>query len=357
MINLRYHIVSITAVFLALGIGIAMGSSFLSDAAVDQVDRNIASTRQEAREARAEAGRLRDEVEQRTQRDEDLRDQAAARLFRADLEGVPVVLLTVGGVDEDSLDRLRTALASSRATFAGTLTITDGVAATGDDGDTVAELLDREEASEAALRSGLVAGVADELLAAAAAADPEEEGRGTTTTTGTTAPDVTGTGPADPTTPADPSGDEAPADDPPAPELIRALVEEGIFDYEPAPGGEPIETALEVPGHRYVIVSGADADVADGLFFRPLLRALTEDQPAPVVVASAAVGEGAEFDRSVAIGPLLADEVVAARITTVDDLESVSGLAAVVLGLDDLGRDRRGHYGIGPGAESQLPQP
>ena len=50
-------------------------------------------------------------------------------------------------------------------------------------------------------------------------------------------------------------------------------------------------------------------------------------------------------------------DVVAARISTVDNLESVSGLTAVMLSLDDLGRDRRGHYGIGPGAESQLPQP
>ncbi|HYI60272.1 MAG TPA: copper transporter [Acidimicrobiales bacterium] len=356
MINLRYHIVSITAVFLALGIGIAMGSSFLSDAAVEQVDRNIESTRNEARSARAEAGRLRDEVERRTERDEELRDQAAARLFRADLAGVPVVVLTVGGVDEDSLDRLRTALTSSQADFAGTLTITDGVAATGDDANTVARLLDREDASEAALRSGLAVGVARELLAAAGAAeDQEDEGGSTTTGPGTTTTDVPGS--TVPGTEPDPTTTTTPPDEAPTPELIRALVDEGILDYEPAPGGEPIETALEAPGHRYVIVSGADADVADGLFFRPLLRAMTDDQPAPVVVASAAVGDEAEVDRTVAIAPLLVDEVVAARITTVDDLESLGGLAAVVLGLDDLGRDRRGHYGIGPGAESQLPQP
>jgi hypothetical protein len=357
MINLRYHIVSITAVFLALGIGIAMGSSFLSDAAVDQVGRNIESTRNEAREARAEAGRLRDEVAQRTERDEELRDQAAARLFRADLDGVPVVLLTVGGVDEDSLDRLRTALTGSRADFAGTLTITDGVAATGDDAETVARLLDREDASEAALRSGLVTEVARELLAAAEPApEDEEEGGATTTDPGTTLPGDPGT--TLPGTEPDPTTTTTPPDPAPTdPELVRSLVEEGILDYEPAPGGEPIETALEAPGHRYVIVSGADADVSDGLFFRPLLRAMTEDGPAPVVMASAAVGDQAEFDRAVAISPLLADDVVAARITTVDDLESLGGLAAVVLGLDDLGRDRRGHYGIGPGAESQLPQP
>ena len=42
MINLRYHIVSIVAVFLALGIGLALGSTFVDSILVnelkDQVD-------------------------------------------------------------------------------------------------------------------------------------------------------------------------------------------------------------------------------------------------------------------------------------------------------------------------------
>ena len=41
MINLRYHIVSITAVFLALGIGVVMGTSFLGKATVDQLKTQI----------------------------------------------------------------------------------------------------------------------------------------------------------------------------------------------------------------------------------------------------------------------------------------------------------------------------
>ena len=44
MINLRYHIVSITAVFLALAIGVVMGTSFLSRATVDLL--NDEDTRQ-----------------------------------------------------------------------------------------------------------------------------------------------------------------------------------------------------------------------------------------------------------------------------------------------------------------------
>ena len=41
MINLRYHIVSIIAVFLALAIGVVMGTSFLGKATVDQLKTQI----------------------------------------------------------------------------------------------------------------------------------------------------------------------------------------------------------------------------------------------------------------------------------------------------------------------------
>lgn len=372
MINLRYHIVSITAVFLALGIGIAMGSSFLSDAAIDQVDRNIQSTREEARAAREEAAELREELAELEARSAELLEQGAARLFRDHLEGVPVVLVTVGGVDEDSLELLRTALASSEAQFEGTLTITGDVTVPDGAVDTLRVLLDADEDTSAAeLRARLVAAVADELLAAAAS--PAEEGEGGEggdpgdggeggTTTSTTAPGDPGTTtPAEvpPAVPGDTTTTTAPeeAEEPFSPDLLRSLVSEGVMDYEPAPGGLPIEEALADPGHRYVVVSGPDADVADTQFLHPLLRALTEDGPAPVVVASASVGEEAEATRASVVAPLLEDEQLADRISTVDDLETIGGIAAVVLALDDLGIDRRGHYGIGPGAESQLPLP
>lgn len=51
MINLRYHIISIVAVFLALGIGLALGSTFVDSILVneleDQVDE-FEADRQEA---------------------------------------------------------------------------------------------------------------------------------------------------------------------------------------------------------------------------------------------------------------------------------------------------------------------
>ena len=82
---------------------------------------------------------------------------------------------------------------------------------------------------------------------------------------------------------------------------------------------------------------------------------MTADGPAPVVVASAATGPDPEAVRDDSIGPLIKDGTIGSRITTVDDLESFSGLAAVVLSLQDLGRGLHGHYGVGSDAKTQLP--
>ncbi len=41
MINFRYHIVSLIAVFLALGIGLVLGTTFLDDATIDGLERQL----------------------------------------------------------------------------------------------------------------------------------------------------------------------------------------------------------------------------------------------------------------------------------------------------------------------------
>jgi len=322
MINLRYHIVSITAVFLALGIGIAMGSSFLGTALSDQVQRNIEDKRQEAAEARAERDELRSQLDRARGRDDDLMEQGAELLFREQLREVPVVVVTVGGVDDESLDTLRTALEGSQATFEGTITVRDKVV---DEGaaEELADILGVEGATGAALQAALVDAVATEMVDHGA----EENGG----------------------SPGDPR----------VPDVTRALVDAGYFDYEAAPGGREAETLLASDGYRYVIVTGPQPDVPDLSFLLPLVQAMATDDPAPVVVATAATGDDpveVEETRTQALAPLREDDDVNGRITTVDDLETFEGVAAVVFGLEDLSRNRRGHYGVGDGSESLLPE-
>ena len=63
MINLRYHIVSITAVFLALGIGITMGSTFLGRGALERIDQNVKNAQEQVRRTNKENADLKREAE------------------------------------------------------------------------------------------------------------------------------------------------------------------------------------------------------------------------------------------------------------------------------------------------------
>ena len=57
MINLRYHIVSLTAVFLALASGVLLGGTYLDKYTVDQLDQSITNAEERIRETRAENDR------------------------------------------------------------------------------------------------------------------------------------------------------------------------------------------------------------------------------------------------------------------------------------------------------------
>ncbi len=124
MINLRYHIVSITAVFLALGIGITMGSTFLGKATLDRIDNNVKNARTEVKNVKDENSALRNQVSTSQSRAADFLREALGREFNGDLEAVPVVVIAADGVDQDTLNNLRTALTASGAAFDGTLTVT-----------------------------------------------------------------------------------------------------------------------------------------------------------------------------------------------------------------------------------------
>ncbi len=71
MVNFRFHIVSLIAVFLALGLGILMGSTVVKGAIVDRLDREIDQVRKESdnlRNANRQTNDDLDRVERRSSR-------------------------------------------------------------------------------------------------------------------------------------------------------------------------------------------------------------------------------------------------------------------------------------------------
>jgi hypothetical protein len=305
MINLRYHVVSLVAVFLALGVGVVMGSTVIDRVTVDALEAQVDRVENSVKATQAENRRLDEQL--RTVRD--FADQARDRIAEGHLEGVTVLVVAVTGVDREPVDGLRQALASSEADVAGTLWFT-------------AKMRLDNEGDARALATGL-------------GLSPDE-------------PDVLRRQALVRVAAVLEGGGET--------ELLPTLLASGFVAYE----GPPDETtsatsalaALPRSGMRMALVSGAGADVGDDQIALPLAQALGLSS-ARVVAAEA--GQDSPGGRGVFVGLLRKDDVVGARISTVDNLESPMGQAAAVLALDDLAVPRTGHYGVGPGAQRLLP--
>ena len=119
MINFRFHLVSLVAVFLALALGIVMGSTVIDRAIVDGLKNRI-----DAVEARADARRKENlELERRIGALETYAEQSVPHLVSQRLDGVAVTLVAVRGIDEDVLRATVETVREGGATVPGVLWI------------------------------------------------------------------------------------------------------------------------------------------------------------------------------------------------------------------------------------------
>jgi len=310
MINLRYHIVSIVAVFLALGMGIVMGSTVIDRVTVDALSNKLDDVRKSVDAIRQENSRLDGQVRQDQQFAESTRDQ----LLKGHLRGVPVLVVAVAGIDRKPVDDLRQALVTAQATVEGTVWFTSKMRLANDnDTRALASALDIPVGPADVVRRLALAKVAAARDAAATDAGP-----------------------------------------------LAALSGAGFVTYEGPPATSTTSSlpatlaALPLAATRYILVSGAGAEVGDGLVGVPLAQALVQAQNKVVAVESGTdTGQGG---RAVFVG-LLRGDVVSAKLSTVDNLESPMGQTATVLAVEDLAIPRFGQYGVGPGAQRILPSP
>jgi hypothetical protein len=358
MINLRYHIVSITAVFLALAVGVVMGTSFLGKATVDQLKTQISKTENRIDATERVNSRLTSEIRRLVARENAMRQQGP-QLLTQHLTGEPVLIIASAGIDRTSLTSLQSSIEATAANFKGTLIVNPKLRLDGGDLATMSNLLGLTSKSRPRVQRVLVARVAT-MLAEAGVPTTGDGSSGTTSSTSTTTTTTPNDGSTDPsaststtqsttTTTTTPTSAERKQ-----PELLTQLRAGGWLSYQPPDGGSADDLLLTGTGYRYVIVSGFGAAVPDSQFVLPLVNDLGGTQPAPVVVASAAVGDDPEKTRLVTVGAIRETDPLNKNVSTVDDLESFDGDAAVVLALEDL-NEVHGHYGVGNGASSLLP--
>jgi hypothetical protein len=112
MISFRFHIVSLAAIFMALALGIVLGTAFLNDATVNQLESSIKSVR-------AENGRLEGELGDWQRFGNDAEDALVAER----LTGVRVLTIVPEGLSADVRDKMRSVLEKAGAVDAGTLTL------------------------------------------------------------------------------------------------------------------------------------------------------------------------------------------------------------------------------------------
>jgi hypothetical protein len=310
MVNFRYHVVSIVAVFLALGIGVLMGATVIDRATVqiqnanlDRLEKNLNDRRDKVNELSAQL-----DVWNR------FGDEARRDLLDGRLRGVPVLVVGVDGIDRHPVDQLNALLASAGASAQGTLWFT-GKMNLNDPNDVTAlgTLTSVLSTRPDTLRRGVFSSLATTLLG------------------------------------------EAPAGQ----NFIVGLRDGGFLKYDPPANSTVKLEALPVPGTRIVVIGGTGADVPDAALTLPLIQRLAETKAVPLVAAEAGkprAGKTPEI-RAAFVGPIRDDATVAARVSTVDDLELFVGQVATVLAVEDLTRATIGHYGIGPRAGSLLPVP
>ncbi|HWG11823.1 MAG TPA: copper transporter [Streptosporangiaceae bacterium] len=126
MIDFRYHLVSIVAVFLALAVGIVLGSTELRGAALSALDRTSSalSTKLEAADNENNA------LQQQVQGDHQFAQVSEPVLLNHLLDSKRVVIITTPGAPASVVNGIRTGLSDAGATVSGQVTLSSKFADT-----------------------------------------------------------------------------------------------------------------------------------------------------------------------------------------------------------------------------------
>jgi hypothetical protein len=292
MVSFRFHLVSLVAVFLALGLGVLAGTTVINQELVQRLEQRTADAERDAAE-----------------------DQARVAIWKGfgqvvfdsvvpgRLAGTEVVMVTQAGTDENAIADARRALEEAGADMVGILTVGDRMALT-DDGS-------REEL--AAIVGDLPSDEPTELASAAATEMASELAF---------------------------PGDA---------EVLTELIRQEFVVVGGREVGESVVGSLD--GDEAVVVIGGWRErplVDPTAFLVPLVEGLVTDG-APVAAA-----EGVQ-NRSPFVTLLRDDPSVNGDVATQDNVDQMSGQVGLVVGVEDVLAGTTGHYGVKDGADRVIP--
>jgi hypothetical protein len=324
MISFRFHVVSITAVFLAIAIGVVVGSTYVDRAIVDNLQHRIDTVSANLDDRKAANDAL----------DRELRDTKAFVGASLDfavtdrLTDVPVFVAATRGVDEDAAKQIVRLSRRAGGIVPGVVWLEPkwGLQGDGDQAELAGIVGASTSASPEALWREAWRAIAKELSPVAGVSDQLPEVGASTTTA--------------------PLGG-------PAASVLRDLVDAGYLSLDSVDDDSTGLADLAGRGARVVVITGA-ATTPELVPLVPVAVAEPLGANLAVVVADVYVKRTDGPDRGQAITDALPNEVRGA-IGLVDDADLPEGQVAAVLALDLVADGVVGHYGYGSGADGILP--
>ncbi|SDZ40607.1 Copper transport outer membrane protein, MctB [Saccharopolyspora shandongensis] len=309
MISLRYHIVSIAAVFLALAVGVLVGSTSLSGRLLAGVGDEQRSMQEQVDDLNAERTTLKAQV-------------AAADTFgsavgpmavQGQLAQRSVVLIASADADDQQRDAVGQLLRAAGADVTGEVRLGPSFADPG--------------------RADQLRRVVTELLPAGVqlptAADP-----------GTMAGGLIG-----PLALLNPQNGQPQTGDQERAAAFAGLADGGFAAA--SPGLRPAQLAVVLTGGRIESDRAGDKAAMLARFAAQL------DRASQGAVLAGGVGSA---DGTGPVGVVRADPALTSSLSTVDNLYSASGRVAIVLALREQAERQAGHYGVASSAQGPVPE-
>jgi hypothetical protein len=191
VIDFRYHLVSIVAVFLALAVGIVLGSTELRGAALSALDRTSSSLSSKLDAANNENSAL----QQQVQGDRQFASAAEPVLLKNLLQGKKVVVVTTPGAPSSVVNGIRTGLSDAGATVSGQVALSAKFADTSASNLSLLDQLTQQATpSGLTLTNGSPQQQAAQVLAAAMVSKSSNSGSGTNGNNGNNGNNKSGNG-------------------------------------------------------------------------------------------------------------------------------------------------------------------
>jgi hypothetical protein len=309
MINFRFHLVSLIAVFLAMGLGILVGSTVVDQVIVDRLDREISNVSHESNQLKSENSDLRDQVSKLN----DFLRKSSAYAVQQRLDGVPVAIVAEKGIDAGAVNDVLTSVRAAGAEVPGVLWLNDKWRL-----DTTKDLHSLQSAAHvsgnvAASRLAALRELATRLAHPATARERRRR------------------------------------------DVVEPLRSAGFLDF--SDGTRSVLAAFPNHPARVLLLTGTDSHLAATDTMVGLTQSLLAAK-APTVLGEVydAKGGGADAPkRGAALEAVRGDPPLAKLVTTFDDAELAQGALTAVISLDQIADGTIGHYGYGEGASEAIP--